>query len=265
MLNCYYNTVNKESKCNIVMDALLQGWPGAKVADRDNIEDIPSAFWGIIQNNRSIIPKLKEWWFWDMPYHGRWGIVDTCYWRVSKNKFHQIPDAMNCPADRYKQWNTPITKKPQGDNILICPSSETMTQMYTNKNVKQWVSDTVNEIQKHTDRPIKIRYKPRANGTSGPLAEKSAGVQSFQEDCKNAWCVVTSVSLVAVEAQLLGIPTFCDVESYATPVSHTQLSLIETPLQKDPSQWLNNIAYLQYTNQEIASGKAKELIYVLCV
>ena len=36
------------------MDALLQGWPGAKVADRDKFEDIPSAFWGIIQNNKSI-------------------------------------------------------------------------------------------------------------------------------------------------------------------------------------------------------------------
>jgi hypothetical protein len=263
MLNCYYNTTNKDSKCNWVMDSLVAGWPGAKQANRNNIENVPSALWGIIQNNKQIIDTVNDYWFWDMPYYGRYGTLDNFYWRVSKNCLHTVPTDLHCEDDRFRKWNVKIKENPRGDNILICPSSETMTQWYTGKTVSEWTNNTIETLKKHTDRPIVIREKPRSKGTSGPLAEKDAGVSSFKEACNNTWCVVTSVSMVAVEAQLLGIPTFCDISSFAKPVSQTQLELVEHPLVVDCTQWLSNLAYLQYTHKEIETGLAKEFLDVL--
>jgi len=71
---------------------------------------------------------------------------------------------------------------------------------------------------------------------------------------------VTSVSLCAVEAQLLGIPTICHPSSFAADVSSTRLDEIENPKRIDAQQWFNNLAYSQFTHKEIESGLAHEIL-----
>ena len=95
---------------------------------------------------------------------------------------------------------------------------------------------------------------------SGPDAELLTGMGSVQELLADAHCVVTTVSLVAFEAQLAGVPTFCDPKSFAAEVSETDLSKIETPKHADREPWFNWLGYNQFTEKEIRSGFAYETL-----
>lgn len=243
------------------MDSLQKGWPGAHPADRFSYDLNPSAFWGLIENNHSVIHALHlagiDWYFWDMPYYGRW-MPDTkqeFYWRGCKNSIH-YKKSHNYPGDRFAYWRVTPRPKQSGDKILICPSSETVTRWYTGLGVKQWIDKTVKEIKQHSDRPIEIRLKPRNSKTSGPAAADIP----FDVQARNSHCVVTCASIGAVEAQLLGIPTVSDPNSFAAEVSNTKLSDIENLTEFDNTHWFYNLAYSQFTHHEIESGLAYEIL-----
>lgn len=262
----FRNTSNKDSKCNWVMDSLYKGWPNSETADRSLVEPLPGHFWGFIENNEyqighRILDKI-DWYFWDMPYYGRWSAFTEAiepnrdfYWRVSKNSVH-YSKTKDYPSDRFKKWNVEPKTRNKGSKILICPSSPTMTRWITGKMYDQWINDTVNELKQYTDRPIEIRHKPRGEGRSGPdVAEIPFWKQA--EDCH---CIVTCISICAVEAQLMGIPTISDARSFASDISSTVLEAIENPKQVDTSQWFYNLAYSQFTHKEIESGFAYEIM-----
>ena len=122
--------------------------------------------------------------------------------------------------------------------------------------VDMWVKAITHGLRKYTNRPIEVRYKPRGKGTSGP----AVALIPFAEQAQDTHCVVTSISLCAIEAQLLGIPTICHPDSFAADISSTKLEDIETPFKTDISQWLYNLAYSQFTHDEIESGLAYEIL-----
>ena len=244
-----------DSKCNWVMDSLEKGWRGTE-----------DHFWGFIGNNETNINKCKSsntpWFFWDMPYYGRWnGLKEALdptqdfYWRVSKNSIH-YKHTKDYPSDRFERWNVTPKEYGEGTKILICPSSETMTRYVTGMNVQEWLDVIIAEIKHYTDRPYEVRHKPRANGTSGP----SVALIPFAEQAKDTHCVVTCISLCALEAQLLGIPTICHEESFASDISSWHIESINNPKRVDRMQWFYNLAYSQFTHKEIESGLAEEIV-----
>ena len=246
----HFNGLNMDSKANWVMRSLLQGW----TAPGDH-------FWGFINDNESQIKDLttqgKDWYFWDMPYYGRWykDTTEDYYWRASRNSIH-YKHTIDYPSDRFKHWNVTPREYSSGSKILICPSSETMTRYTTGMDVKMWVSMITMALQKYTDRYIEVRYKPRANGTSGP----AAATIPFEEQARDTHCVVTCISLAAIDAQILGIPTICHPSSFAADISSTKLEEIENPRRVDRQQWFNNLAYSQFTHNEIENGFAQEIL-----
>ena len=264
--NLYYNSQNSESKCNWVMRSLLKGWSEVnRVQSRQNIENplLPGHFWGFIENNAQLIKQLKDngvdWYFWDMPYYGRWlnDAEKTWYWRVSRNRLHY---SYTCdrPDDRFRRWNKQPKPYRPGNKILICPSSETMTRFTTGWSVEEWVDVVTRRVKKHTDMPILVRYKPRANGTSGP----GAATVPIEHELHDAHCVVTSISLSAMEAQFEGVPTICHADSFAADISSTSLNInnLVYPSDSERQQWFNNLAYSQFTHDEIESGLAQEIL-----
>jgi len=131
-----------------------------------------------------------------------------------------------------------------------------MTRYITGQTVREWIDNTITTLKRYTDRPIEVRLKPRANGTSGPSVAKIP----FAEQAQDTHCVVTSISLCAVEAQLLGIPTICHKDSFAKDISSINLEEIENPKRVDNTQWFYNLAYSQFTHSEIESGLAQEIL-----
>ena len=122
-------------------------------------------------------------------------------------------------------------------------------------------SETCWSLKKYTKRPIVIRRKPRAEGTSGPDAAKLAKIKDFKYILDDVFAVVTTVSMCMVESLIKGVPSFCSPYSAAKQVSRTDLSLIETPLYPDREPWFNHIAYCQFTHKEIESGVAYECLH----
>ena len=233
-----------ESKGNWVMDAFAQS---------DHEQYPHTAMWG---NISTVNNYTKPFVFTDMPYFNRWmgDNRDTCHWRVIPNHVHCYWQMLNAPDDRFKRLNITVRDwRTNGDHILVCPSSPDLESHYGDHN---WLAGTLEILKQHTDRPIRVRHKPRANGTSGPRA----ATIPFEEDCKNAWAVVTHSSIAGVEAAVLGIPVFCRFSSPCNPIAKQSLSYIEDPAMPDRSGWLNSLAYYQYTEAEIAAGLYKDIL-----
>ena len=258
MNNLYYSP-NADSKANWVMDSISKGFPNCIPGNRDNPRHGPSHFWGMLHNEQTIrwCNTCKNvgvnWYFWDMPYYNRYGLVEDFMWRVSENRTH-YKRTIDRPSDRFAAWGVEPAPRTTGRKILICPSSETMTRWYTGMSVKMWTDSIIHGLKKHTDRYIEVRHKPRARGTSGPLA----ATIPFEQQAQDTHCVVTLCSLCAVEAQLMGIATMSHPEGFAAEVSITSTEDIESLYTGDNSQWFYNLAYSQFTHNEIETGIALE-------
>ena len=263
MLTIYAPFNNPNSKAWEVFNGVEKSWPEqVKVLDNTAIDVLPnSMFWGFVNNNMALVKVLEArkqtYWFTDTPYFGRFDNnnlkPDNHYWRICKNRIH-VPFIKGCKSDRFEKFGMKI-KAPniKGKNILVCPSSESIHNYLGRPN---WLNETIEEIKKHTDRPIKVREKPRGRGTSGPSEAKVP----LSEDLKDTWVCVTSCSISAVEAQCMGIPTICDVKSFAEPVSANNFSDIENPYFVGAEDWLYSLAYQQFTPEEFTNGFAIETL-----
>jgi hypothetical protein len=58
----------------------------------------------------------------------------------------------------------------------------------------------------------------------------------------------------------MGIPVICDKKSFAKEVSGQELADIENPYFVGAEDWLYSLAYQQFTPEEIANGKAVEIL-----
>jgi hypothetical protein len=255
-MNYYYPEIGSQSKAIWVLDAIAKNDKKTQISRDMTINNSPGVFWGLARQNFDLIKEYqnlnKQFYFTDMPYWNRYmgNNRDTCSWRI-------IPNSLHCnwvedyPNDRFKKLNITVKEwRKTGDHILVCPSSNTINRFYNQNN---WLNDTLAELKKYTDRPIKIRNKPRNSKTSGPLA----ALTTFEEDVKNAWAVVTLVSIAGVEAACLGIPVFCNLASPVATLGNTNIANIESPLLNDRTKCLNTLAYYQYTENELKAGMCK--------
>ena len=257
MLTIYAPFNNPNSKAWEVFNGVEKSWPEqVKVLDNTATDVLSnSMFWGFVNNNMALVKVLEArkqtYWFTDTPYFGRFDNnnlkLDNHYWRICKNRIH-VPFIKGCKSDRFEKFEMKVQAPNfKGKNILVCPSSPNINQ-YLGR--PDWLNETIEEIKKHTDRPIKVREKPRGRGTSGPSEAKVP----LSEDLKDTWVCVTSCSISAVEAQGMGVPTICDGKSFAEPVSANHFSDIENPYFVGAEDWLYSLAYQQFTPEEFTNG-----------
>lgn len=237
-------------KMEKIYTALEKGWPGAGINSHEFDRYV---LWGLIGNN--VLYTNGDYIFCDMPYNGRYDPNkedwDNTYWRWCYQGLHDNRK-LDVPSDRFEKWNINIKSwKMDGDYILICPSSETMTFFMHNCNVQEWIQKTTDEIKQHTDRPIKIRLKPRKGGTSGP----SVADTPIESDLDNAHCVVVSGSITAIDALANGVPVFSTSDTSPSAwCTNRDLSNINNPQYYDREHLFYNLAYKQYSIQEMREG-----------
>ena len=264
MLTIYAPFNNQKSKAWEVFNGVEKSWPDQMTKLDNAIETDPvsnSMFWGFVNNNLEMVKKLEarnhHYWYTDTPYLGRFDNnnlrPNNHYWRVCKNAIH-VSFLKGCKPDRFEKFGINI-KAPAfaGKYVLVCPSSDGINAYLDEPN---WTVEIMEQIKRYTDRPIKIRHKPRGRGTSGPSEAKVP----LSEDLKEAWCVVTSCSISAVEAICEGVPVFCHDKSFATDVANTELADIENPYYGGPEPWLYSLAYQQFTPEELGNGRAVEIL-----
>jgi len=239
-------------KMDSIYGALLQGWNGSE----KNISNADMhVIWGLLPGNDKYM--VEPWVFTDMPYHGRLknDNFEESYWRWCYNGLHDNRK-LNVPSDRFEKWNLNIKPWQYGDEIIICPSSNTMTKHMCGMDAESWAIKMYNLVKQYTSKPIKVRFKPRKNGTSGPDASDI----SIEDELKNAHCVITSASLVAIDALKLGVPVFTDQPKFcpAAWCANTDFSKLNTPEYYDREHLFYNLAYKQYSIPEMRNGTCYE-------
>lgn len=182
--------------------------------------------------------------------------------RIVKNGMQHSDVLYNLPAERFKNLASnksylPFTGwKKAGKNILIVTPSDKPCKFYGIDRTA-WVNDTIQELKKHTDRPIIIRDK-------GLRRERIGSNNIYKQFiADDIYAVVTYNSIAATEAIGFGIPCFTLAPNAADTFCLKDLSKIENPLYEDEHKvvkWQHWLAYCQYTPEEMQTGIAMKLI-----
>ena len=135
----------------------------------------------------------------------------------------------------------------------------------------EWAKETIEEIRKHSDRPILIRSHRHA-GVSAQLTEDlknldyimnnykdithtRLGETSIYDDLKNAWACVVHTSTSGAVAMLEGIPMFSTHEAcFSHKWSAGSLSDIEKPILKDRTYYITHFANAHWNLEEVRQG-----------
>lgn len=125
--------------------------------------------------------------------------------------------------------------------------------------INEWVLDVASHVQRMSRYPVIIRPHPLDLSPDWIFAGSSLGVEvsreTVQHDLARAgtWIAYTSGS--AVDAVMAGVPTICMSEAnFAREVSSHSLKYLDKPWTGDRAQWLANLAYAQWTRDEIGDG-----------
>ena len=254
------NPPEGQVKMDPIVDNFIIGADGVIGMSKDtgNIPlEVPAVIRGIAK--RKVIQRCKEegrdWYYIDTGYFGNG--KTKLYHRITRNnmqytgKIHE-----NCPDDRFVQTGVTLTKYRPGDCILVCPPSQ-KAMNYWGLDLQEWLKITVDDIKKHTDRPVVIREKAgrdvRVNHDTMEMALN-----------RNVHCMVTFNSIAAVESLIYGKPVFTmgpTGTNAAEPLSNTDLANIDNPFMPSMDEVRNllcNLAYQQFTVHEMRSGYAWE-------
>ncbi len=226
----------------------------------------PAVFRGIVErkNIHSCIAAGKDFYYMDTGYFGNFRSEGNpsgrkLYHRIVKNEL-QKSTIEDKPADRWEslvrgdqrlKW--PGWKK-GGDKILLVLSNPKSCH-YFGYDMQQWWDTTVETIKKYTNMPIVVRHK----GSRSDRHENSI----YDVLDTGIFATVAFNSIAAMESIAYGIPAFTTVSCAATPLSLTDLSKIETPYYPDDNlvyKHCCNLAYGQFTPEEIADGTAWRLL-----
>ena len=187
----------------------------------------------------------------------------------------------NSPSDRWEQiqkdQNIEIKDwKSSGEYILLIlqrPGDTSLTKLIERHgSYENFLINTLQDIRKNTDRTILIRPHPSRKATQIEIIKKLnlnnfkisqtpskegslSGGDGLYEDFKKAKAVVGFNSNALTESICEGIPTFslCS-SSMAWECSNKDLKDLETPKTFERQQWLNNLGYCQWREDECLSG-----------
>ena len=162
-----------------------------------------------------------------------------------------------------------IQLKPQrknGSDILICCQRDGGWSM-GGEQVLPWLVRTVQQIRKHSDRRIIVRFHP---GDKNILNHKRmlaryrlpnvivSHAENILQDFASTYCLINYNSSPAVAAVIEGIRTIVldPKNSQAAEVSHHSLADIEKLKDFDREAWIHKMAQMHWSLEELKDGTA---------
>jgi hypothetical protein len=195
------------------------------------------------------------------------GIKRGTTWKVALNGINR--DAYfgddNFQEHRSRKFNLKLKPwRTDGEHILICGQHDKSLQWQNMPRMSQWIMDTIEEIQKHTDRPIVFRPHPRCrlpaieHQYKGVYRQEPKYINGTYDDFdmhfNNIYCTVSWSSNPGIHSIINGVPAIVGPSSLAYDVAGHNLELINYPQTPDRSKWLENYAHTEYTIGEIEAG-----------
>ena len=242
-----------------LMPAIEKGW-------KDTPMKPIHFFWGLAGKNipeiQNCIARGEEWWYVDNGYITEQitrypepiiNDYDKTYFRICKGGIHTT----SFKEHDDKRMNTEFKGWQSGEHILVCPSSPTVTSHINGISQEEWIKQTTDEIKNCTDLPIKLRNKPRPGNEWWNT--------DIKDDLKEAHCLVTNMSLAAVDAIINGVPCITHSRNVAAGVSNRDISYktLNYPFKPDSdkiNRWMRMLSYNQFTIKEIEDGIAFEVL-----
>ena len=197
------------------------------------------------------------------------GIKRGSTWKVGLNGINRDAFFGDAGNDSRRSNLLDLRLKPwrnDGKYILICGQHDKSLQWQHMSSMSQWVMDTIDEIQKHTDRPIIFRPHPRCplphiehefkNVKRQDPQHIKGSYDDFDMRFNNIWATVSYSSNPGIHSILEGVPAFVSNHSLAYDAANDIdfFHDIENPLMPDRQQWLNDYAWTEYTIEEITQG-----------
>tara|TARA_A100001515_G_scaffold137827_1_gene130846 strand:+ start:393 stop:1379 length:987 start_codon:yes stop_codon:yes gene_type:complete len=205
------------------------------------------------------------------------------HWRVAlyspMNNGNFLSD--NSPPDRWEKmkkiWNinyAPWQKSEPDDPILFVLQPQDNWSMNELDPIK-WFNDVYKKIRPLTKRKFIVRPHPNhvaamenrinefpKDGVQVVIGqkffkgdEKKHYRFNYQEALNNCHAVVTHNSTACIDSCIRGVPTFVTSDlALAWPVANRDLSKIESPEYPERDQWVYDLGYKQWTEQEIKDG-----------
>jgi hypothetical protein len=205
------------------------------------------------------------------------------HWRVAlyspMNNGNFLSD--NSPPDRWEKmkkiWNinyAPWQKSEPDDPILFVLQPQDNWSMNELDPIK-WFNDVYKKIRPLTKRKFIVRPHPNhvaamenrinefpKDGVQVVIGqkffkgdEKKHYRFNYQEALNNCHAVVTHNSTACIDSCVRGVPTFVTSDlALAWPVANRDLSKIESPEYPERDQWVYDLGYKQWTEQEIKDG-----------
>lgn len=237
--------VTNHDVCKEMSEILAQGFNAQKVPALALLPGL-ALMYGILRGTGDIIKECVDS---DHPYiycdHSFFSQTRYSYYRLIKNGRH-THKTKDYDDDRWRKLGIEVQPwRTSGKHIVVVPMSSFVGE-FEGIDPKVWLAEIVGQIANFTDREILIKPKDSEQSLDATLA--------------NAHALVAYDSNAAVDAAIRGIPVFTAADNAAFAVSSPFINNIETPEMPERQQWLNNLAYQQFTHDEIKRGYARKVL-----
>lgn len=188
----------------------------------------------------------------------------TLYSRICINATHPLAYMMLSakPDDRWRQLKLKLGKRgrAQAGHVLYCGSSQKYHEFHGIGEATDFAYKVFRRLRKQTERHLVYRPKPSWHDAV-PIAgvSMSYGGTSLEDALRGCHCLVTHGSSAAMEAIIAGVPAIVLGPSIARPVAEVAIDQVENPKWADDAArlaWASNMAYCQWTADELRSGEA---------
>lgn len=181
------------------------------------------------------------------------------YFMVGLNGLNGRADFKNqsCPSDRWESLGAELRPwREDGGHVLVCAQIPWDASVQDTDHIA-WCNETVSRIRERTARKIVFRPHPKcAAKVDYRVNADLVSAGPIEADLENAHCVVTFSSNSGVDAALAGVPVFADDPgSMAWPVANKSFAWIDAPVRPSREKWAHNLAYAQWTIEEMKEGK----------
>lgn len=180
------------------------------------------------------------------------------YKRITFNALNDCRKLIERPRDRLDRLSLKKQNITRGNQILVVPPDQKVLNCWNPEiNLENWISNTVNEIKKFSDRPVVIRERIRSRTDR---LQHNTFVDNLTKDIN---VVVVWSSNCAVEAVLHNIPVVSLGPTATTQVSQYKVEKIDNipALDNDLVEtWMRHLSYSQFTEEEMLSGLAWEYL-----
>ena len=167
----------------------------------------------------------------------------------------------------YSAWHNTSMKpwRTIGRHILILAQRPKGWNMFGN-NQDTWLEETIAAVKLHCNRPIVVRMHP-GDGSRFKQIEKLqkrygneisiSTKDNIREDLVDCWCAVGYNSTPNVVSAIEGVPVYVadPTHSWAKDIAFTDIGQIVHPPLPDRNVWINKIANIHWSNDEVKSGQ----------